>query len=251
MSDLPKVIRGETLFRLFSERLPVEFGFSELTDGGMSFYRNNSPQTLQNRIAYFSKFHIHLHDTCWSNLAHGNHIEYVTENDRCRGAFHSQDAIQDADGLWTTTKNLVLCTTHADCLPLYCFTNDGNAVGLAHCGWRSIVKKLPIQMVEFGVKYLKYSLQSFRFYIGVGICVNCFEISNDIVHLFSPSVIHFLDGKYFADLRLFIQLQLTEIGIKDKQIYQSNLCSRCSNRFPSYRRDRENVNPAVAWIRCY
>ncbi|MCX7834711.1 MAG: polyphenol oxidase family protein [bacterium] len=235
----------------FIQNDPIQVGFSSISDGCMSFYRGKKEQVIQNRESYFSKFYIQLKDTCWASLVHGDQVAFVQETDRSKGALSNPTAISKTDGMWTTTKNLTLCTTHADCIPMYCYSSENSAVGIAHCGWRSIVKKLPEKMILKAIEHFHCTLPSFRILLGVGICSNCFEVSKEIVHLFPENTITIIDEKYFVDLNLCITQQLQNVGLDNSQIIVTNLCSRCSSEYPSYRRDREKVQPAVAWIRTY
>lgn len=233
----------------FSSSETFEFGFSTLDDGCMSLHRDVRKTVVTNRMSYFSKVGIRLEDTCWANLVHGTNVEFIDNSHRGFGSRTFENSILETDGLWTNTPNLTLCTTHADCLPLYCISTDPIAVGVAHCGWRSIVNGLPAQMVRTARDKLKVNVSSLLFVIGTGIRVECFEVSEPIVNQFDSNAIRFINQHWFVDLAQQINLQLEQSDVSSKQIFDSGICSKCTPLYSSFRRDQSEVAPSVAWIR--
>ncbi|MDK9701046.1 MAG: polyphenol oxidase family protein [bacterium] len=244
-SPLNRVFPG---LPLLESQEKISLGFSQREDGGMSFNRLPVSECTRNRERFFQSLNLALTQTVWAELVHGNHVETVTATDAGRGAYSPQTAIPATDGLWTMAKHLVLCTTHADCIPLYFFAPEVHAVGVAHCGWRSIVAGLPENMIAAAHKELGVSLESIRIGIGPGIRTDCFEVSEEILDSFPPTAIIHRDGKWYVDLIATIQTKLAYIGIKPQQIEDSGICSRCTPVYSSYRRDRIAVEPAVAFI---
>ena len=90
----------------------------------------------------------------------------------------------DVDGLVTNEKNITLSTFYADCVPLYFYDPINIAIGLSHAGWRgtvnNMVKATVDKMhVEFGTLASDLICA-----IGPSICVNCYEVSEDVASEF-------------------------------------------------------------------
>ena len=232
----------------FESNPKIIIGFSRLEDGGMSMNRGEKTECLIRRERFFSRFHWRLKQTVWGELEHSNKVEFVSEADVGKGAFAMNDAIPQTDGLWTTTPNLLLCTTHADCLPLYYVIPQTSAVGIAHCGWRGIVNGLPQKMIQCAIEKLHVEVGDFIVGIGPGIRVECFEVGEDLLDKFPEKAIARHDGKWFVDLPAVVKYNLTQAGVKLIQIDDSGLCSKCTPLFSSFRRDQSSVEPAVAFI---
>ncbi len=232
----------------FESHSEIIVGFSRREDGGMSMKRGDPAACLILRKNLFSQFDWQLDRTVWGDLVHGVKVEEVLEDDAGRGAFEKHNAIEQTDGMWTSAENLLLCTTHADCLPLYYYAPTVPAVGVAHCGWRGIVAGLPSKMIEHAVNQYQISPSEIEVGIGPGIRVDCFEIGEDILEQFPSESVVQRDGSWYADLIATVRNQLSSVGVPDKNIEDAGICSRCSPIHSSYRRDRTTVDPAVAFI---
>ena len=233
----------------FLDREPtILAGFSRREDGGMSINRGDPDECVSRRTRFFKQVGIPLSKTVWAELTHSNHVAIVSTGDAGRGSLTGQNAIHDTDGLWTRDRDLSLCTTHADCIPLYFLDPMTPAVGVAHCGWRSCVSGLPGKMIEAARREWRTKPEQIRVGIGPGIRVECFEIGSDIVDSFPSEAITPSEGKWFANLPEVIRCNLVEAGVPISNIEDSGICSQCTPVFSSYRRDRDQVAPAVAFI---
>lgn len=85
--------------------------------------------------------------TCGEQV-HGKHVAVITAEDRSRGLFDRQSALQDTDGLVTNVPGVLLTSFYADCVPLYFYDPVQQAVGLAHAGWKGTVAGIAVSMVE-------------------------------------------------------------------------------------------------------
>ncbi len=222
--------------------------FSRREDGGMSMNRGDESECLARRELFFSKLNWKLERTVWCELVHGTKIVTVTETDAGKGAFTKKDALFQTDGIWTSTPRIMLCTTHADCLPLYYFIPSIPAVGVAHCGWRGIADALPVKMVQHAINEFGVNANDILIGIGPGIRVECFEIGEELLDRFPSNTVVHQNNKWFVDLPEVVKSQLISFGILPGKIEDSGLCSKCTPLFSSFRRDRNEVAPAVACI---
>lgn len=128
----------------------------------------------------------------------------------------------------------------ADCVPLFLWDEQGKYVGLAHCGWRGIVKKLPQKLARLIKEKDKNA--NLLAYIGPHIEKCCFEVKEDVAREFSEESLIKKDGKIFVDLTKEIVLQLMKEGVDPLKIKRGCHCTcTCCNEqdFFSFRRTKQ------------
>ena len=114
---------------------------------------------------------------------HTANVRIVTEADAGKGVTRDRD-YTDVDGIITDIPGLVLFTSHADCTPLYFYDPVRRVIALAHSGWKGTVARIgavPIRRMQevFGCRP-----QDIHSAIGPSICVDCYEVSEDVAEAF-------------------------------------------------------------------
>lgn len=128
----------------------------------------------------------------------------------------------------------------ADCVPLFLWDEQGKFVGLAHCGWRGIVQKLPQKLARL-IKEKDKDAKLLA-YIGPHIEKCCFEVKEDVASQFSEQSLIKKDGKIFVDLTKEIVLQLMQEGVDALKIKRGChcACTFCNEQdFFSFRRTKQ------------
>lgn len=176
--------------------------------------------------------------------------------------------LPEADAFLLTAKGSGCAVYTADCVPVFVWDKSGKIIGLAHCGWRGIVKQLPLSLARRVASAAKQTAGMSAF-IGPHIKKCCFTVDADVAEQFNPSSVLQLfmrkpDGgakiacgefeeKFHVDLSEEITNQLIEAGIKRKDITASRECTCCSKeaggkfKFFSYRRDKR-VNRMLSFV---
>lgn len=159
-----------------------------------------------------------------------------------------------ADASITTRRALVLAVLTADCLPILLSSEDGEAIGAVHAGWRG----LAAGVVESTLRALELRAGPRRWlaWLGPAIGPTRFEVGQEVhdafcavdreAHAaFSPGV---APGKWYADLYQLARQRLARAGVT--QVFGGGLCTVSDrDRFYSYRRDRETGRMAsLIWI---
>lgn len=218
----------------------IIWGHSDKSDGQMILRLGG----LKNREIYFKNKGIPLHQLVSADLVHGNLVTSVTKVDAGK-------EIKASDGLLTNVSQLPLCLTFADCLPLYFFDEKKGVIGLAHAGWRGVVKEVAILMVKKMMILYKSQVSDISVYIGPHLQVCHFEIKDDILPNFKKyqKQIIYKEGKIFVALAKIVQKQLMNIGIKSENIKISLDCTYCQSKYFSFRRDKpKDVMAQIAYI---
>ena len=163
--------------------------------------------------------------------------------------------IEDCDGLVTDIENVTLTSTHGDCLPIYAYSPEKAAIGLAHAGWKGTAQGIASALIDSMVNSFGCDPAGIRAVIGPGIGRCHFEVSQDAVLEFRSNLSwadEFIfpgkaEGKYFIDLKGTNKRLLFNSGVRSIEV--SPVCTYCDTENSySYRRDG-TMNRMLAYIR--
>ena len=222
----------------------IKWGLSEKSDGAMNIRLPIlDEECLQNRKIYFNKLGININNIVSANLIHETNIAAVDEKDKGQ-------IILNTDGLITDKQNIFLTVTVGDCLPIYFFDERKMVIGLAHAGWRGVVKNISASLVSKMTAEFKSSPADISVYIGPHLQKCHFEIKDDIVSQFDNNFISQEDSIIKVDLLSMLKQQLSSLGIRPENISSSDECTYCNTeKYFSYRRDKpDKVQSMIAYI---
>lgn len=211
---------------------------------------------IENKKIFLNLFNIESSKTVSCKQVHGNKILIVDEKHLGRGAKDWDDAIADTDGMITNSKNIFLTTFYADCIPVFFFDPVEKVVGVAHCGWRGVMKHIAIDLIKKMNLKFNCKVNNIEIFIGPGIGKCCFEIDYNLAQktckefaLFSNIVIEDETNKFYWDLKETLKQDLINNGISEQNIIISNLCTSCrTDLFFSYRREKSHTGRMCAII---
>ncbi|AIW13153.1 peptidoglycan editing factor PgeF [Vibrio tubiashii] len=176
----------------------------------------------------------------WLNQTHSTVVEEVNAPTR---------QVLNADGVFTSTTNVVCSAMTADCLPVLLTNVQGTQVAAVHAGWRGLASGI----VENAVEKFDGEVMA---WIGPAIGAQVFEVGKDVVDAFvsveAKAMAAFIprkqEGKWLADMNQLVTQRLQRAGVN--QVYYSELCTfEDAERFYSYRRDGVTGRQATfIWI---
>lgn len=150
--------------------------------------------------------------------------------------------IAGCDGLITAEKNLYIALITADCLPVKLMDFGKGTIGLVHAGWRGLNCEIISSAIDkmrenFGSNPAKIEVE-----IAPRICVDHYEIQNDLFEMFKPvdGAIKFKDDKLYLDLVAVARHQLIKAGITERNINDSGICTY---EHMDYFSNRRHANP--------
>lgn len=222
----------------------IKWGLSEKADGAMNIRLPIlDEECLRNRKAYFDKLGIDLKSVVSTNLIYETNIVVVDEKDRGQ-------IILNTDGLITDKQNIFLTVTVGDCAPIYFFDEKKKIIGLAHAGWRGVVKNISKALIEKMFSEFGSNPADTSVYIGPHLQKCHFEIKEDIVTLFENEFILKENGIMKVDLLSMLNQQLLSLGVRPENISSSGECTYCNTeKYFSYRRDKlDKVQSMIAYI---
>ncbi len=231
----------------FSTRLG---GVSEGVYSSMNFSvkMGDSPENVKRNFDIFSKengfFNLVL-----SDQTHTVNVRRVTREDIGKGIYKKAD-YRDTDGLITNEPGITLVTTYADCVPLYFVDAENKAIGLSHSGWRGTVNRMGLHTLEAMKREFNTSPKAVKTAIGPSVCVNCYEVTEDVAEKFvrefkisnireysaktalSQDMGHILykkeNGRYMLNLWAANYRVLLDGGVLSENISVPDICTCCN-----------------------
>lgn len=164
------------------------------------------------------------------------------------------------DAMITDIPGAVLCTSHADCVPVLLYDSKHNAVAAIHSGWRGTAEKVSLKTVESMILEYSTNPNDIKAVIGPSICIDNFECDSDVFDAFkgafndsfvvlSSKYIYTKGNKYHISVSGFVYETLLEAGLLNENIYIDDRCTfKNENLFFSHRRDKGDTGVMAAVI---
>lgn len=175
---------------------------------------------------------------------HTVNVLRVGKEDAGKGVTRPVD-YEDIDGLITNEPGIVLTTFYADCVPLFFVDPVNRAIGLSHSGWRGTVNRMGKVTIDAMRENFGTDPSHLICAIGPSICMNCYEVSEDVADAFMKEFSGCLltagdtlddhkflmskgDDKYLLDLRAANRLIMLEAGVPADNIELPGICTCCN-----------------------
>lgn len=233
------------------------YGISCRSLGNMSFKRGSPEEVVPARQKFLSLFDVSLSKAVGMEEIHGTKIYKVKDSDRGKGAFEKNSWIRGVDALITNGPGVFLFGTFADCLPILFFDPKTSSCGLAHAGWRGVIKNICSKVVKTMGGIFGCHPEDLKVYIGPSIHSCCFEVDSKVFEIFKnlsfgKKVTNFRGKKKFVDLQKSCLIQLIASGVKAENIAVDSNCTACNlELFFSHRKEamKRGAMGAVIGIR--
>ena len=195
------------------------------------FFSKSTPKLTSKQKKFFIQHKIKGVDNFYNiQQIHGKRVILANKKN-----FDNQKRIPKADALVTNDKGVVLAVRTADCIPLFLYDPKNKAIGLVHGGWRSIKKEIIVATIKTMCRRYKTKTKDLKVVFGPSIRACCFEVEKSFLPHFQSQALE-ENGKYYIDLVSVAKNQLKSLGVDEKNIFDSKICTCCDQRFFSYRR---------------
>lgn len=190
-------------------------------------------QITSNRKALSKAVNIPLENFVMQNQIHGNNVKVVSKKHKGSGVSNHSDSLQDNDAMISNIAGICLFLFAADCVPILFYDSKKRVIGAAHSGWKGTVKKIAQKTVLKMQEEYQSSLKDIIVGIGPSISVQNYEIGENVVtagkKAFGKIDNYFQYNtktkKYHFDLWYANKQQLIDLGINEKNIEISNICT--------------------------
>lgn len=168
---------------------------------------------------------------------HGSGIERIT--------LKNIDKTVQADGIFTTEKNVALGVTHADCQAAIFYDPVHEAIGVVHAGWRGLAQNIYARMLDAMQRDVGTQPQNLIVCVSPSLGPDHAEFKNYKQELPQDFWSEQSKPNYF-DLWKIANKQLNSLGVLDKNIEITEICTFCNPKeYFSYRRDKETGRHAT------
>lgn len=157
--------------------------------------------------------------------------------------------VLDADGVFTSSNNIVCSAMTADCLPVLLTNTQGSQVAAVHAGWRGLANGIVENALALFsgevIAWLGPAIGPQAFEVGEDVLQSFLDFDSQAHQAFTPRNV---EGKWLADMSKLATQRLNKAGVT--QVFDSGLCT-FQNRedFYSYRRDGVTGRQATfIWI---
>ena len=171
---------------------------------------------------------------------------------------YNPNYLDETDGLITNQKDVILSTTNADCILFLLFDPVKKVIANVHSGWRGTLQEIIITTIKQMETTYNCNTKDIICCICPSIRKCHFEVDTDVRDLFYEKfsylsnineIIEQTNDKYHIDTILLNKTLLLNVGLKEENIIDSNICSVChSSLINSYRIDKENYKLSTALI---
>jgi len=191
--------------------------------------------------------------TC-AQQVHEADVAIITSAERGSGRDSLETALAGKDALITDVKDTMLVSFYADCVPLFFYDPEHEAVGLAHAGWKGTVKQIAVRTVEAMRAAFGTNPERLLAAIGPSIGECCYEVDEPVIGALRASGIDDGwtpqdNGRYLLNLKEINRHLLRKAGILATHIELSELCTGCHGEwFFSHRRDKGRTGRMASWI---
>lgn len=227
----------------------------------LDFAGNNSyeekKEKVENGLNLLSdEFNFNVKDICRPKQTHTDKVEKVEDGDE--GIYLQK--FDDVDGFVTNKTNKVLMLGFADCTPLLFYDPIKNIIANTHSGWKGTLQTIGLRTVEKMMEEYECNPENIICCIGPHIRKCHFEVDEDVKDLFYNKFKDLKDieeiiqynkqnNKYYIDTARINKQILLNIGLKEENIIDSNICTVCkSDICHSYRTEKDLSGRAVTMI---
>ncbi len=233
LNDIDWIING------FSTRIGgVSDG--QYSQMNLSFMLGDSAHNVSRNFKVFGEeMGVSVEDMVYSHQTHTTNVMRVGNEHKGMGILRERN-YSDIDGIVTNEPGVCLVTSYADCVPLYFVDVKNRAIGLSHSGWKGTVGNICKNTVELMNKEFGTCPKDLVTCIGPSICVECYEVSEDVAQKFKDAysdseltaiLIDKGNGKYQLNLHKANYFNMINCGILPANISMPDICTCCNPTF--------------------
>lgn len=190
-------------------------------------------------------------------------VQTHTDVVKCINEVIESNDLMNVDGLITNKSDIALTTKNADCILFLFYDPVKKVIANVHSGWKGTFQKISektvVKMMNFyGCEpkdincFICPSIRKCHFEVDEDVkqlCEKIFGFTNEIERFIEKTVVIEGKQKYNIDTIKINKILLKDIGLKEENIIDCEICSVCnSNDIHSARAEGENFKRATAII---
>ena len=193
---------------------------------------------IQNPSMFVTTNKLESEETASCVQTHSNNVKYIDK----------PGIYRNVDGLVTNLENKIkLVIQTADCVPIFITDLKKKNVGLVHSGWKGTANSIIISAISIFINEGS-DIKDISVYLGPCIKKCCYEIKDDVSKFFDNKFIIKKNKMQFLDLESKIFDDVLKIGLTEKKLFKSNICTFENKNFCSFRRDNKNSGRMYSYL---
>lgn len=157
------------------------------------------------------------------------------------------------DGMITDEPGLLLCTTEADCTPVYLLDPVKHVIGMVHSGWKGTAGRISAKAVELMKEQYGCVSSDIMAFIGPCMCGKCYEVGGELMEHFKGFEVSkiFAPGRgdrFYLDMPEAVRMALCEEGVLLEKIQGPTECTFENENLCSWRRTKDKTKHLLTVI---
>jgi YfiH family protein len=214
----------------------------------LAFHVGDDKQNvIKNRLGLIKAFGFKDGSLTCAEQVHGDKFIFVSKKEVGSGEFDHRQSLRNVDGLITNLKNVPLTLFFADCVPIIIVDKYNSVAGIAHAGWKGTYEEISKKMLFEIIRKYNSILSEINIFIGPSIGHCCYEVDKSLSNVFKRKFGGVgIKNNRKLNLAEINKYQLMGLGVSEKNILSSDICTCCnSDLFFSHRRDEKTGRQAA------
>lgn len=199
----------------------------------------DDPEHINNCMDLFCNYlNISSDNVYLPHQIHGDEILKIDESFSEISSDEKAERLNGVDALITKLKNICICISTADCVPILIYDTENNVIAAIHAGWRGTVKRIVEKTISKMRDEYNTNPEDCISLIGPSISKDRFEVGDEVYEVFRNENFNMKEiaslypvannpgkQKWHIDLWAANRLQLIGAGIKDSNIGIVGICT--------------------------
>lgn len=197
-------------------------------------YSDDNPiDIFENRQILSRMWYMDIADFIIPHQTHSNNVLVIDEEFMNASSTDKVETLYGVDASITHLKNIFICATTADCVPILLYDKEKQIIAAIHAGWKGIVGGIICNTIDKMKERYGCNPSNIIAAIGPSISQKNYEVGDELITNFnksgfdvsSASYINQQTNKWHIDLKLIVYNELIRLGVPSKQIETSSLCT--------------------------
>ncbi len=198
-----------------------------------NFSDDSSLNIYENRSILARMFYKKPEDFIIPHQTHGSRVLLVDTSFLSLDRSTKISKLYGIDATVTQEKDVFLCATTADCVPILLYDRNKKAIAAIHAGWRGTVERIVEKTVVLMQKTFGSSPADLLAAIGPAISMAYYEVGDEVLEAFHANGFD-LTGAFFRatphskmhiDLKEINRMELIRLGVLPRHIEKSSYCT--------------------------
>lgn len=229
--------------------------FSSLNLGNFS---DDNPLSIFENLTILSRmWYKSLDKFIIPHQTHGTGVKVIDEQFLNMSRSEQNEALYGIDASITNVKDIFLCVTTADCVPILLYDQKNKVIAGIHAGWRGTVNRIVEKVIVTMGDIYGTSANDIIAGIGPAICLKDYEVGHEVEDQFVAAGFDLTNdsfrktpsSKLHIDLKGINFRELLRMNVPESQIEISNYCTfENANLFFSARRQTVHCGRMLSGI---